>query len=302
MTIQIRKATRRKSKLRIGLCGVSGSGKTYSALKLAMGLGKKIGLIDTEEGSGDLYSHLGDYDIIGISAPYTMQKYLDAIKAFEKEGYDVIVLDSISHAWAGDGGLLDKQGKIADSGKVNSFAAWRTVTPEHNSFISAMLNSKSHIIATMRSKTEYVLETNERGKQVPRKIGTSPVQRDGMEYEFTTVFDIDQNHIAHATKDRTSVFDGQYFKISEDTGAELIKWLDDAADPVQPLLSEDQIDEISNIINPMCVSEDVDKNHVKASMRDYLTNSGVASDQMGNAWKMIKPRLSSEAVLAIESK
>lgn len=229
--MQIRKAERRKAKLRLGISAPSGAGKTYSALLMAFGLGGKVGLIDTEHGSGDLYADLGEYDIIGIEAPYTIQKYLQAIKAFEDADYSVIILDSLTHAWAGDGGLLDKQGKIADSGKVNGFAAWRTITPEHNALVEAILKSKCHIIATMRSKQEYVLETNDKGKQVPKKVGLAPIQRDGMEYEFTVMLDIDTNHVASATKDRTGLFDGQFFKISEQTGKDLLTWLEQGVEP-----------------------------------------------------------------------
>lgn len=226
----IRKAERRKAKLRLGIAAPSGAGKTYSALLMAFGLGGKVGLIDTEHGSGDLYAHLGDYDIIGIEAPYTVPKYLQAIKAFEEAGYDTIIIDSLSHAWAGDGGLLDKQGKIADSGKANGFAAWRTITPEHNALVEAMLKSPCHIIATMRAKQEYVLETNDRGKQTPKKVGMAPVQRDGMEYEFTVMLDIDMNHVASASKDRTTLFDGQFFKVGPEHGQRLKEWLEAGAE------------------------------------------------------------------------
>lgn len=229
--MEIRKAERKKAKLRLGIAAPSGAGKTYSALLLAFGLGGKIGLIDTEHGSGDLYAHLGDYDIIGIEAPYTVAKYTQAIKAFEKAGYDTIIIDSLSHAWAGDGGLLDKQGKIADSGKANGFAAWRTITPEHNALVEAMLRSPCHIIATMRAKQEYVLETNDKGKQMPKKVGMAPVQREGMEYEFTVMLDVDMQHTASASKDRTGLFDGQYMKISEDTGRLLLGWLETGTAP-----------------------------------------------------------------------
>lgn len=224
--MEIRKAQRKKAKLRLGIAAPSGAGKTYSALLLAFGMGGKVGVIDTEHGSADLYADLGDYDIIAIEAPYTVPKYLQAIKAFEAAGYTTIIIDSLTHAWAGDGGLLDKQGKIADSGKANGFAAWRTITPEHNALVEAMLKSPCHVIATMRAKQEYVLETNERGKQTPKKVGLAPVQRDGMEYEFTVMLDIDMAHVASASKDRTSLFDGRYFKVSQDTGAELLAWLE----------------------------------------------------------------------------
>lgn len=223
--MEIRKAERKKAKLRLGIAAPSGAGKTYSALLLAFGIGGKVGLIDTEHGSGDLYAHLGDYDVIGIEAPYTVAKYTAAIKAFEAAGYNTIIIDSLSHAWAGDGGLLDKQGKMADRG-TNSFAAWRTIAPEHNALVDAMLQSPAHIIATMRAKQEYVLETNDKGKQQPKKVGMAPVQREGMEYEFTVMLDVDMHHIASASKDRTSLFDGRFFKIGLETGKELLEWLE----------------------------------------------------------------------------
>lgn len=238
--MEIRKAERKKAKLRLGIAAPSGAGKTYSALLLAFGLGGKIGLIDTEHGSGDLYAHLGDYDIISIEAPYTVNKYTQAIKAFEQAGYNTVIIDSLSHAWSGDGGLLDKQGKMADRG-TNSFAAWRTITPEHNALVEAMLSSPCHVIATMRAKQEYVLETNAKGKQEPKKVGMAPVQREGMEYEFTVMLDVDMQHVASASKDRTSLFDGQYMKITPDTGKMLLAWLEIGIEP--PTFNDDTLTE-----------------------------------------------------------
>jgi hypothetical protein len=240
--MEIRKAQRKKAKLRLGIAAPSGAGKTYSALLLAFGLGGKVGVIDTEHGSADLYADLGDFDVIEITAPYTVPKYLQAIQKFEAAGYATIVIDSLTHAWAGDGGLLDKQGKIADSGKANGFAAWRTITPEHNSLVEAMLNSPCHIIATMRSKQEYVLETNDRGKQTPKKVGLAPVQRDGMEYEMTVMLDIDMQHIASASKDRTSLFDGRFFKVGRETGAELLQWLEHGEERPQTVSAAERDD------------------------------------------------------------
>lgn len=244
--MEIRKAERKKAKLRLGIAAPSGAGKTYSSLLMAFGLGGKVGLIDTEHGSGDLYAHLGEYDIISIEAPYSVKKYTDAIHAFEEAGYTTIIIDSLSHAWAGDGGLLDKQGKMADRG-TNSFAAWRTITPEHNNLVDSMLRSPCHIIATMRAKQEYVLETNDKGKQQPKKVGMAPVQREGMEYEFTVMLDVDMNHIASASKDRTSLFDGQFFKIDKSTGETLLQWLETGkeAPPIE-YLSTDQITAVSD--------------------------------------------------------
>lgn len=269
--MQIRKAERKKAKLRLGIAAPSGAGKTYGALLLAFGLGGKIGLIDTEHGSGDLYAHLGDYDIITIDAPYTVNKYLQAISAFEDAGYNTIIIDSLSHAWAGDGGLLDKQGKIADSGRANGFAAWRTITPEHNALVEAMLRSPCHVIATMRAKQEYVLETNDKGKQTPKKVGLAPVQRDGMEYEFTVMLDIDMNHVASASKDRTSQLDGRYFKIGADTGKELLAWLESGAEP--QTMPEERIAEFVHAISNSESMEELKSAYLSAykiaeSMRD----------------------------------
>lgn len=251
--MEIRKAERKKAKLRLGISAPSGAGKTYSSLLMAFGLGGKVGLIDTEHGSGDLYAHLGDYDIISIEAPYTVTKYQQAIHAFEEAGYSTIIIDSLSHAWAGDGGLLDKQGKMADRG-TNSFAAWRTITPEHNNLVDAMLQSPCHIIATMRAKQEYVLEINDKGKQTPKKVGLAPVQREGMEYEFTVMLDVDMNHIASASKDRTSLFDGQFFKIGKQTGETLLEWLSNGKEV--ELISQDQATELEDLCNEVGANKD----------------------------------------------
>ena len=231
MALQIRKATRRKAKLRLALLGPSGSGKTMSALRLAFGIGGKVGVVDTENGSADLYAEIGDYDVITLEKPYTVGKYREAISAFEDAGYTTIIVDSLSHAWSGAGGLLDRQGQLAARPGANSYAAWREITPEHNALVEALLSSPCHVITTMRVKQEYVLEENERGKKVPRKVGLQPVQRDGMEYEFTCVMDVDIDHKATATKDRTTLFADWRDTITEATGRLLQGWLDSGAEP-----------------------------------------------------------------------
>jgi hypothetical protein len=231
--MQIRKAERRKAKLRLGISAPSGAGKTYSSLLIAYGLTgdwEKIGLIDTENGSGDLYAHLGDYLVLTLEPPYTPLRYVEAIKAFESAGVDCIIIDSLSHAWAGEGGALDIQG-AASAKSGNSWSAWREVTPMHNALVNAMLQSKCHIIATMRAKTEYVQEKNDNGKTIIRKVGLAPIQRDGMEYEFTVMLDLSIQHIASASKDRTGLLDGQYFTPSIETGQKLLEWLEQGIDP-----------------------------------------------------------------------
>lgn len=232
MALQIRKAERRKAKLRLALIGPTGSGKTMSALRMAFGLGGKIGLIDTEHGSGDLYADIGDYDVISLEPPYTVPKYREAIHAFEDAAYDVIIVDSLTHAWAGEGGLLDKQGQLEkDTTRFkNSFQTWREITPEHNKLVEELIGSPSHVIATLRVKTEYVMERNDRGKMEPRKIGLAPIFRDGIEYEFTLCMDVDADHYAKASKDRTTIFEGWRDQITEETGRRLKEWLDSGAD------------------------------------------------------------------------
>ena len=206
-----RKAEKRKAKLRLAITGTAGSGKTYGALLVAFGIGGRIALIDTENGSGDLYATLGDYDVCTISAPYTVQKYIAAIKEAENAGYNVIIIDSLSRSG-------------------NSYTAWREVTPLHNKLIETILASPCHIIATMRSKTDYIQIENDRGRKEIRKVGLAPVQREGMDYEFTTVFDLSANHTASVSKDRTGIFDGQFFILSEETGKIMKNWLDQGYD------------------------------------------------------------------------
>jgi hypothetical protein len=225
------KAQRITKKARIGICGAAGSGKTLTSLKLASGLGRRIALVDTENNSSVLYADRVDFDVLNIEPPFEINKYINAIHQAEAAGYDVLILDSISHAWAGEGGLLDTQGKMADGG-MNSFTAWRKLTPQHNAFIEAMIRSKLHLIATMRSKMDYVVETNEKGKSVPKKVGLAPVQREGMDYEFDIVFDLDLNHNAQSSKDRSSLFDGRVLsKPDEKIGKQVLEWLDRGQQP-----------------------------------------------------------------------
>lgn len=232
MALQLRKTERKKSKLRLGISGPAGSGKTYSSLKIGYGITNdwsKVALIDTENGSGDLYADLGEYNVITLSAPYTPEKYIEAIHLCENSGMECIIIDSLTHAWAGEGGLLDQQGKIADK-SGNSWTAWRSITPKHNQLVESILSSSCHVIATIRAKMEYVQEKDSNGKTIIRKVGMGAIQRDGMEYEFTVFFELSQEHIASATKDRTSIFDGTWFTPSEKTGEQLRKWLETGKD------------------------------------------------------------------------
>lgn len=236
MALQIRKAERRQAKARVAFIGPSGTGKTYSSVLFARGLAGPEGrilMVDTEHHSGELYSHLTDYDYAEIEPPYETEKYIEAIRAAEENGYDVLILDSISHAWAGQGGLLEQQDKVANR-SANKFSAWGEITPKHQKFVEAILSADVHIIATMRSKTAYALIPDASGKTKPEKLGLAPVQREGIDYEFSLVFDIDRSHTAQAGKDRTGLFDARLFCPSEAEGAELKAWLEGAAQAPAP--------------------------------------------------------------------
>ena len=234
-----KKAERKQAKLKIAMTAPSGGGKTLSALLLARKMGKRIAVADTENGSASLYAGSADlgidfeYDTLEITPPYTTQKYLDSIKSAQMAGYDVLIIDSASHLWAGDGGLLAKKESL-DARGGNSYTNWAGITKEHEAFKAAILSAEIHLIVTMRSKQEYVLESNDKGKMAPKKVGLAPIQRDGMEYEFTTVFDIAMNHEAAVSKDRTGLFDGKLFKITGETGQLFVDWLSSgkAIDPI----------------------------------------------------------------------
>lgn len=221
--MQLQKAMRKQAPIKMGLTGPSGSGKTYSSLLLAYGLVKdwdKIVVIDSENHSADLYAHLGDYSVVHIGPPFSPAKYIEAIELCEAAGMEVIIIDSISHEWEGQGGILD----IHSSMMGNSFTNWSKVTPMHNSFVNKILQSPAHVIATVRSKVDYVL-SDRNGKMVPEKVGLKGITREGMDYEFTIVLDIDLKHHATASKDRTGLFsDKPQFVITEATGEIIKDW------------------------------------------------------------------------------
>lgn len=224
-------AARSRATLKLALTGPSGSGKTKSALLLAEGLAPKgkIALIDSENDSASLYADSHKFDTAPIYPPYTVEKYIKAIRFAEQSGYDVLIIDSLSHPWSGEGGLL-QQKEALDQRGGNSYTNWAKITPLYEQLISAILHSKIHIICTMRSKQDYVMVENSKGKQAPMKVGLAPVQREGLEYEFTAVLDIAMNHEAVASKDRTGLFGGgKMFKITQAQGKELRDWLSSAA-------------------------------------------------------------------------
>lgn len=231
MTMQFQKATKKKAKLRMALVGPSGAGKTYTALAIATNLGKRVALIDTERGSASKYADLFEFDALDLDT-FAPQQYIDAIHAAAKAGYEVVVIDSLSHAWNGVGGALEQVDNIAKrSQSRNTFAAWRDVTPQHNALIDAMIRAPLHVIVTMRAKTEYVMEKDQNGRTTPRKVGIQPVQRDGMEYEFDVVGDVDVEHNFLVSKTRCKALDGKVFRhAGRDVAEVLSAWLTDGAE------------------------------------------------------------------------
>jgi hypothetical protein len=230
-----RKATRQKAKIKLGLSAVSGAGKTYTSLLIAKGLAKgdlsKVTIVDTENNSADLYSHLGPYNVIPLSAPFSPEKYIAAIKECEEAGDEVIIVDSITHEWEGKGGCLE----IHSSMTGNSYTNWALVTPRHQNFINAILQSKCHVITTVRRKQDYEMSKNENGKTKVEKVGLKEITREGFEYEVTTNLELDIKHNATASKDRTGLFMGQPpFIPDESTGKKILAWCESGAEVITP--------------------------------------------------------------------
>lgn len=247
MAIQIRKAARQKAKLRVGVSGPSGSGKTTAALLIAKGLSKgnmeKVAVLDTENGSAELYSHMGPYNVVTLDAPYTPERYIEIIQACEKAGMDVIIIDSVTHEWDGEGGCKQINEQIAASRfQGNSWAAWSVTTPRHQKFLNAITASKAHIITTVRSKTDTIQTEDKKIK----KVGMADVQRDGYEYELTLSFSLERDkHYAIASKDRTGIFsERDPFFITEEVGKQLIEWSESGVEVDAPkvIVNKDQIE------------------------------------------------------------
>jgi hypothetical protein len=226
--MQFKKAERKKLKLRLALTGTSGSGKTLGALYIAKGLSGKIAVIDTEQDSSSLYTDKVEFDSLKLDAPYSPERYIEAIKMANKAGYEVLIIDSITHEWNGVGGILQLNDEVAKAKfKGNSWSAWSEMTPRHRKFIDAILQCDMHVIVTMRSKME-TSQVKENGYTKVQKLGLKAEQKDDIEYEFTTVLDIAHDgHYALASKDRTGLFtDRDPRIINEKIGEELKEWLD----------------------------------------------------------------------------
>lgn len=257
--MKLRQSERKKAKIKLALQGSSGSGKTYSSLLLAKGLTNgdlsKVAIIDTENGSADLYAHLGNYNVLSLQPPFTPKKYVEAIEICEKANMEVVILDSISHCWEY---LLDYHSKLAG----NSFTNWAKIKPLEKVFLNKILQSPTHIIATMRTKQDYVLQQKD-GKYIPEKVGLKSISRDGTDYEFTLVFDVDIKHFATSSKDRTGLFMGKpEFVINASTGKKILEWCNSGAslDEVREKIKNcNDIETLRQLYNQYYTMKDLDE-------------------------------------------
>ena len=258
--IQIQVAQKKKVKLKIGMSGASGFGKTYSALLMAFGVVKelypdlpdedcwrKIIVIDTENESASLYADLGPYNVINLTAPFEPERYIEAVDACVKAGMEVAVIDSITHEWDGQGGCLESADKVTQaSPSKNSYTAWAKVTPRHQAFVQKILQSPLHVITTVRRKQDYEMVNDSMGKLKVQKVGTKEITRDGFEYELTLNFEFTSDmHYVKASKDRTGLFMGKdEFIITSETGKQLIQWANSGKEEIQIAL--ERLDKVTS--------------------------------------------------------
>jgi hypothetical protein len=278
--VQFRRAIKQDAKLRLALCGPSGSGKTYTLLKLATDLGGPVALIDTERGSASKYADLFDFDVLEL-ASFDLVNLMRLLDDAAETGYRVICIDSLSHFWNGKDGELDRVDRISRS-SPNSFAAWRQVTPIHNALIDRMISAPLHVLVSMRAKTEWVLERDEKtGKMIPRKVGLAPVMRDGIEYEFDVCGEMNQENTLTITKTRCPRLCGAVFqKPGEDLAAVLKDWL-----AIEPLKAEPLA--VDSPASPPAPRLD---NHIEPDTNGSATQnqSPPIPDELAAIWKRMR--------------
>ena len=228
--LTFKKATKEQARLRLALFGPSGSGKTFTALRLATGMGGSIAVIDTERGSASKYADRFAFDVLELPA-FTIEVYCDAIRA--AAGYNVLIIDSLTHGWHE---LLAEVDKIANAKyRGNTWSAWSEGTPKQRQLVDALLSFDGHIIATMRTRTEWTIQKDQNGRAMPTRVGLAPEQGKGIEYEFDLLMELSPEHVACVIKDRTGKFQDKLIdKPGEDFGAELAAWLKDGVPPREP--------------------------------------------------------------------
>ena len=234
---QPRKAEKKRVKIKAGVQGPSGSGKTWGALAMAFNLWPraKVCVIDSENESASLYADHWDFDTIPLTPPFTSARYQQCIEMVVHLGYDVAIIDSLSHQWDGEGGILRRKEALDQRPGANSWANWAQFTPEHQAFIESIKQAPIHIIATMRAKQDYVLEQGDKGKTKPVKVGMAPIVREGTDYEFSIVFDVQMDHKAVVSKNRTGLFEGEVLDLASQSVADRLRaWLESGAEVKGP--------------------------------------------------------------------
>ncbi|MBB6131790.1 AAA family ATPase [Mucilaginibacter lappiensis] len=271
--MELKKATRKQVKLRLNISAPSGAGKTYSALRMAKGLcgsWDKIAVIDTENGSASLYSHLGDFNTIDLTAPFTPEKYIQAIETCEAAGMEVIILDSTTHEW---NCVLEENELLAQAKfRGNTWSAWSVTTPRHDRFVNKVLQSKAHIITCTRSKMETVMGEDKKVK----KVGMKDQQREGWEYELTVSLNIERDtHMAIPSKDRTNLFEGKNpFLITEATGESIKNWCETGAVEKSgdiKLREATSLAELANTYKSLSKEEQVSFKTLKDELKEKLS-------------------------------
>ncbi|RFP67083.1 AAA family ATPase [Hymenobacter lapidiphilus] len=289
--MNIHQSCRRRCQIRLLLQGPSGSGKTMSALLIAHGLAAghwpKIVVIDSENGSAELYADLGAYNVLTLSPPYTPERYVQAIEACELAGMEVIIIDSMTHCWEY---LLDYHAGLPG----NSFTAWGKVTPRHTAFVNRILRSPAHVIATVRSKTEYVL-SEKNGRQVPEKVGMKIIQREGIDYEFSVVLELDLRNNATASKDRTQLFREQpAFRPGQSTGESLRSWCEQGSptkwEQIHQVIKKCQnLDEMASLYYSLSSAEQAEFRPAFQDQKQHLQAVALAPSSLGNNQLFIQP-------------
>lgn len=266
--MQLQTATRKKQHLTLNLSGPAGAGKTMSALLMAYGITgdwTKIALIDTENGSASLYSHLGPFLTLDLQPPFSPERYVEAIDVCLNAKVEVIIMDSSSHEWSGPGGCIEINEALAQSMfKGNTWSAWSKTTPRHDAFVQKVLQCRCHVITCTRSKMETVMTNDNKVK----KLGMKDIQREGWEYELTVSLSIDRDtHTAIASKDRTELFEGKNpFVITEETGKLIRQWCDEGID-----VDAERAKELKSTLAALKKCKDVDSlKKLKLSLPDYI--------------------------------
>ncbi len=269
-----RKAKRENIYTKVALMAPSGGGKTYSSLRIAtgmrealkeMGIETGIAMLNTEASRGSYYSNEFEYDILDVASPHNPEKYIDYINDAVKAGYKILIMDSTSHEWEGKGGCLELHAQAG-----GTYQAWAKVTPRHNKFIEAIADSPIHIIATMRGKDQYAMETSDSGKLNVKKLGVGSKQREGFEYEFTATFLLDQKtNMATAQKDNTHIFENDVETLlSETHGKRLIEWANSGDGYTPPVRHGVSMDDVRDLMKEVY-------NNNKESVVKILSDFGI---------------------------